>query len=1188
MINGRFLIKKKLGMGRSSVFLIKDMEMPEKYFAMKTLPPDAEEKDSTTLKKEFFTLLKLNHSNIIHPVELGVVTNNCCYDFPLKQGSRFFTMEYVEGINIYKHFKNPSKEDFTSFLQQISSVLFYLHQSNYIYYDLKPENIIAYGKENNFEIKLIDFGLAATFSPEIKNKMGTAEYISPEVVKDEVVDHRSDLYSLGMVLYKIVYNKLPFSKTKEIDIYKAHIEEEFDCPESSLFPGINNVIKKLLSKSPSERYSNTLEMLEDLKIPLPAEQRQRLAPAALFAGRKDSFNIINRYLNDEGSTEIFSIKGPNGGGKTFLLNELYKTYPDSVFIQKKRTQGYKFIKEALNKIIYNPAVYCKLPPGVIDKVETMDINKSSDFKEELYSIINNISSRTKFIIFLDDFNEYDPLSLEFFTGIFPLMQANKIKIILTENSDINYISGSINNLREINLNFYTESSLNEYLGKSFSKFYPVEDLKKLILRFSDMMPGNIVSFYKDLLLHNIISFTNGVITFSEEEEKLKALEEIHQHTYHLRSLGLTPGELLIAQALSLLHNPLQPNQLYKILNLNEMEFSVSINNLYRKNILYQQKRSGIINFSSAGLKKFIKDEIKEKKKLHIKIADALYSNFPDYNKMEISTHYKQGGRDKKAYEILIPELKDAGRISAYSYQKSILNFLLSLDLDYRQKYILKVKLIKSLINLGECIPALEIIEDLKSKNLNRNQQISLSAFKAECKIMLGSFEEGREIIKSFLPFLTDETDKQKALVELGNVEFELNNYKAASEICKEMIATKNILPELKGKCLSILGLIDIFRDNNLVSAALNFSEAEKFYASAGLISRVAQMEMNLGNIANLKGESDKAEYYWNKALELNLSIGSLEQEAKLLLNFGIYYYDKSEFEKSIENYLRALNIFESLGSRQSCAITLSNLGEIYTITCRYDKALSSLNDAKSIFENSKNYEELSVVYFLLSKLFLAVGSRAKLKPLLAEYKKIMNKRSSLSEVQRNCFMLIKFAFTEKNILKAVEGIKEARTVFRQNEDKHNYFYSTVLLMDLLLKNKLYDQASAELNNKHFEKIALGNPFYNSWMLYILSEVSFHLTSPSLKPPLQFLKEAYNKISGISITELTWKILFSLGMAYLRRGNTNKAKENLIYSKELIKYIADNIGSGEIKNSYLNSEERISAVKIIDELEEIMN
>lgn len=1182
MINDRYIIKSKLGEGRSSVYLCKDIEFPEKDIAIKILSPSANKAESNTFIQEYFTLRKLNHPNIIQANNKGVVVKSNLDDYSIEPGSRYFTLEYVKGKSLLL-FPLRRKEQLKEIIKSLSSALYYLHQSNYIYYDLKPENVIVSEAYGGLYLKLIDFGFADVRANSIASVRGTAEYIAPELIKRESYDHRIDIYSFGILLYRLVYDKFPFEAAAEIDIYKAHIESEFEFPTIDVWPGLEKGIEKLLKKDPSERFENSLQLLDFLEIPVDDSVVGSLTPAKVFANRKDAQNILRKYLSDKSSSEVFSVKGSKGAGKTTLLNEIYFEYRSSVLItNRKSSTGYKFITGLIHRIIHNENVYGKLPSELLNKIEALGDEPPKDLIEEIKSIFTQLSLKADFILLLDDFNHYDDFSYEVLKELIPIFQVNRIKVILSENSDINYLSEAFHNLREINLTPFTEVHLNEYLDKSFYDKFPKQDLRKLILLYADLLPGNIDGFIKDLLLLKIIKYSSEGIKVETEENIKHLLQGSHEEIYRLRVQNLSEKELKVSRLLSSFSIPLEPRITARILEIPLEEMYSILIKLQQKNIIQQFRINTNPNFTSDSLKSFIYEGIENKHEYHLFVAEALTTKFNGFNNNELSRHFELAHEYEKTYNILMEELASAEKFSAFAYQKRLLEHLAALPLDDENKIKVKFELAKAYYKLSECKPSLIVIEELLKNKIEseiKNQIISLWA---SCLVTLGELKKGLEKYKALLPQINDEQKKLSLLTDIAHVEFDMNNYSEATALCVEVIDNKSGYED-KGKCYNLLGLIDIFRDNNLNSALINFGEAKNYFEKANLNFRLSQMEMNLGNIHNLKGDFKSAEEHWNKSLEINLSVGSLEQEAKLLLNFGIYYYDQALFEKSIENYTRAESIFLSLGNKHGRGLVLSNLGEIYILTCEYKKAFAALNEARSIFNSLHNTDEKFIALFLLGKLYASIGDYVSLKKIIKKYEE---KPDILNENERhknNYEFLLVLNKTGDSLSDISSRLKKIKGSYLKGEDKHNYFSASIISAEVLVKQKKYKAAFEALYSSEIQNIAENNLLYKAERLHMLGKLSHLDPSLGLKPAVDILKEAYEIVQDISITETTWKIMLALGISYVQRGNFGKAKEFIIYAKALLDYISQKLDEKQ-KHNYLKDDERVYALEKIDEIE----
>jgi serine/threonine protein kinase/tetratricopeptide (TPR) repeat protein len=1164
MINDKYIIKNKIGEGRSNVYLCRDIDFPEKNIAIKVLSEDADREEEKSFVQEYHILKQLNHPCIIQVNELGVIAKFTGEE-EVKPRSRFITMEYFKAGHLYSY-SDRNKEKIKEIICHLSSALHYLHQSNFIYYDLKPENILAADSGEGCSVKLIDFGLAGRrYANDSFSVRGTAEYIAPELIQNLPHDHRVDLYSLGIILYRIIYNRFPFFRENELSIYKAHVEQEFTFPENDLIPGINKIVKKLLEKNPDDRYKNVPELLYDLGIEIGDEVKQSWTPIPVFANRKDAVNILNKYLIDAESSEVFSVRGTKGAGKTMLLNRISSEEGLFIYIGIDRSySGYKFVKYILKRIVYSE-LYFKIPSRLHQKIDRLGDEPSEDFIEEIKFIFSQLSSLMKFNLLLDDFNLYDGFTLEILAEIIPILQVNKTKIIISEDTDYNYASAFINNLREISLGSFTDVYLEEYLSLSYYNLFPADELKKMILLYGDLLPGNLESFIKDLLLLDVIKIKGGETIIEAEEGVKKILQSSYDEIYRIRSGKLNKDELEFAEILSCFEGTVKVSLFTKIMSKSADEVYDIMNSLHLKNILGQFYIQTNPVFASEGLKTYIYQNILSKKDLHRKISDVMVQNSQEINKTELIRQLELSEDYEKTFEVLKEEILTAEKLSAYAYQKRLLEKGIKMPLSKENGDKLKKELIYVLVKLSEYKKALLLINSVKEAGVEE-----LNFIKAVCLNNIGEPEEGKKILSQLSGKTKNESLKQKSLAEMANAEFDLTNYSEASALCVEVIDNKNSSLEDVGRCYNLLGLIDIFRDNNLNSAIINFDEAEKMYNRADLKLRVAQMEMNLGNIANLKGERAKAEYHWNRSLEINLSIGNLEQEARLLLNFGIFYYDKGEYDKSLENYKRAQDIFLSLGNRTNYGIVLTNMGDIYYILGEYEKGEEVLREAREIFRQIQNKEEEVAALATEIKLMEGLGDTERVKELLNDLEKIINE-AGLGEKHKLIFNYWKEK-TKKD-RKKVELLRKMKVDFFNNEDKYYYYLTVIELVKLLIEEGSFKEAFNELREQGILEICEDNPVSGAERLYYLGKLSVSDPDLGLKPGLDLYREAYNLLQNLNITELTWKILVTISSSYNERGNTAKAEEFAEYANAVYGFLYEKIKSHKIKNLFVGKRER---------------
>ena len=260
-IIGHYRIIEKIGAGgMGEVYLAEDTQLNRKV-ALKFLPThlcqDADCRARFT--REAQAAAKLNHPNIITIFEVGE-----------HQGRPFFAMEYVEGTSLGEHGKSRrlSWREIIDISIQIAEGFQEAHLCGVVHRDIKPSNILV---DKVGRVKILDFGLATIRGTGKLTKtgstLGTLHYMSPEQTRGEVLDERTDVFSLGVILYEIVTGQLPFQGEHEPAIMYAICYEE---PEplirfkSGVSENLQGIIGKALAKDKKLRYQSAAEMLADL------------------------------------------------------------------------------------------------------------------------------------------------------------------------------------------------------------------------------------------------------------------------------------------------------------------------------------------------------------------------------------------------------------------------------------------------------------------------------------------------------------------------------------------------------------------------------------------------------------------------------------------------------------------------------------------------------------------------------------------------------------------------------------------------------------------------------------------------------------------------------------------------------------------------------------------------------------
>ncbi|WP_424349764.1 Stk1 family PASTA domain-containing Ser/Thr kinase [Latilactobacillus sp. 5-91] len=269
-VAGRYKIIRPIGEGgMANVYLAQDLIL-DRQVAVKVLRLDLRNDPDTVRRftREALATTELNHPNIVS-----------IYDVGEENSMQYIIMEYIKGTDLKKyiveHFPIPYQR-VIDIMTQILSAVQNAHAHNIIHRDLKPQNILV---DEDGNVKISDFGIAIALSEtamtQTNTLLGSVHYLSPEQARGAMATKRSDIYSLGIVLYELLTGMVPFEGESAVSIAIKHFQDEVP-PVRNYDPRIpqalENVVLKATAKDPDERYSGVDAMMADLATSLSASR----------------------------------------------------------------------------------------------------------------------------------------------------------------------------------------------------------------------------------------------------------------------------------------------------------------------------------------------------------------------------------------------------------------------------------------------------------------------------------------------------------------------------------------------------------------------------------------------------------------------------------------------------------------------------------------------------------------------------------------------------------------------------------------------------------------------------------------------------------------------------------------------------------------------------------------------------
>jgi len=891
LLAGRYEILERLGGGgMGTVYKAKDREV-DRIVAVKVIRPDlANDSDILSrFKQELVLARKVTHKNVIRIFDLGRAS-----------GMRFITMEYIEGEDLRSLVKKtgrPTPQAATDIILQVCNALEAAHAEGIVHRDLKPQNIML---DSHARVYVMDFGIARSVGSEGLTMtgalIGTPDYMSPEQVRGEDIDCRSDIFSLGIIYYELLTGKMPYrGETAQKAMYKRTVERaaRVITEEPSIPEFLSDLVSKCLEIDRAKRYQSVSEIAADLNTwksgeadrassvlerwlrRLARNRTARLAAAALLVLGIGTYAVRRLAGSSPGKSAptakpaiaLAVVPFRNASGDP-SLDWLGSSLSDMLSVGIGQSSTVRTIPEARVSQVYTDL---RLTPGTNLDPSTLDrIAQFSNADIVVYGQYARFGDQLRIDATLLDRKNSRSIQLK--------AEAAGEKDVL---KTVDQLAKKVRESLALSTSAVAELQATAFTPSSQS-----------------------VSALRDY---------NEGLTFQRSGKNLQARDAFQAAVAEDPNFALAYSGLAQAFA-SLGHDDQAQSDSLKAVNLSET--------------LPQPER----NLISARHAKIMKDYPKA-----ITAYESLVKSSPGDTSylFQLADLYESVGNLDKARDALAKlqslDPKDGevllarGRVELKSNQPDkaleFLNSAQSLAIEVNNEE-LKANVLQA---MGNGYYALHRLEDAL-----RSFQDSL-ALKEKLGLKRGAAASLGSIAN--------------LQVELGKPDEALKNYNESLKLSRE-------IGDTTGVAESLIDLGYFYVNRNQPEKALPlFKESLQMLIDQGDDQNSGLVLSNIGNIYLGQGNSQDAHTYYEQALQLMEKSGASDAMPITLHNLAETEAALGLYDQAIDRYHSALDLQRKADNKQGIALETSGLGTIYEMQGRYGAALSAKEEAVKLLRD---------------------------------------------------------------------------------------------------------------------------------------------------------------------------------------------------------------------------------------------
>jgi tetratricopeptide (TPR) repeat protein len=1218
-IAGRYQIVQLLGQGeKSRVFKVIDLttDLP---LALKVFSDHSN--GIYHLQHEFRFLSSLRHPNLVQ-----------VHHFGSERDLHFFTMDLVEGGDFLAACQKSALTERLRLVADLCRALEYIHQNDIIHLDLKPSNILVSAEGI---VKLTDFGLAhSSRNQSLLKAAGTPAYMSPEVISGQMPDGRSDLYSLGVLLYLIFAGRLPFEAPTTEELVKLQIKGT-PQPPKIFNPDVPDqmqlLILKLLAKDPNERPASANEVIQeinhgfglDLALEEGTASSRHLFLSRLVGRDKEMADLFQALqLAAGGHGTCVFISGETGIGRTRLLSEfaLQAQLSDAqVFWTRcysSECSAYEPVVQLLSQLLplaqsfcpevvsfYGPELATLLPhwrglPEIRDHPLPTQL-PPHETKLRLLDAITNFIFKTfealptrPSVVVMEGLHWIDSESLEVFYHLGRNASRSRVLLVGSMRSDDidehHPVLGLVerlsleNQAEQIYLKRLTPAEVSLLLSNIFYHAEGLEPLSSRIYQETEGNPLQIEEAVFFLLESGQVRRRLGQWQIAPFSTQSLALPSGFRQALERKLQSLTPSQMKVLQALAVMGRPASDKMLAYVTEAPEDQVMEDIIHLKGRNLIVQidDPEGPLFGMHHSRIEKQIYSALsaEQASALHHRASRLLEqlgpSTYQDF--IELARHHEKASQIEIAKSC---HLKAASLLADHAPDQAIIHYQAALRLCSNAE---SPEILRPLLNLyfltGDSSRAAKAASDLlklvgPSADLFRRLGV--------CQDRLGDYQRAIDYLNQGLSLCQgDPVMTARIMASLAATYLHQGEHRNAERSCLE--ALKALPPDSDP-------LIEAELYNNLGQIYWQLAE----WAQAISVHRkslhlkeklddqygIATSYNNLGLVYYRMYDWDRAAECHQKSFAIRERIGDISGLARSYNNLALIYRHLYDWDKAIDYHTKCLQTMERIGSSLELAVSHTNLGLIHKARSEWDQAVWSYNRAIQISSSIGARNVLLDAYVRISELYLALGSMESAGQYCQQALNLASELGGRLEQGRGMNIQGRIYQMRRQWDRAQELLTQAREIFSELDIRAGEAFILKNLADLHRARGEIRQASLLADRA----LSLAQRVEEQQLVAEIILLKGELLEEEGSSGLVYLQWALELAKRINIKETVWPIYGALAQHAVR---TRKPAEALEYYRKVLgvfKQSCRNISQPELKNCYLFEPRRRQLLRDIKKL-----